>query len=78
MPSTSAHFVPSRVESRWRITRLLHSAVAEVWVKFLLSLLGLALAFAAALFSTVSRDAGNVWATVILASLALLLGRSWG
>jgi len=70
--------VPSRVESRWRITRLLHSAVAEVWVKFLLSLLGLALAFAAALFSTVSRDAGNVWATVILASLALLLGRSWG
>jgi len=65
--------VHSHVPSRRRFTRLLHSAVAEVWVKFLLSLLGLALAFAAALFSTVSRDAGNLWATIILASLALLL-----
>jgi uncharacterized protein (DUF58 family) len=45
----------------------------EVWVRFLLALLGLGLAFATALFSTVSRDAGNVWATVILASLSLLL-----
>jgi uncharacterized protein (DUF58 family) len=44
-----------------------------VWVKFLLALIGLALAFAAALFSTVSRDAGNVWATVILASASLVL-----
>jgi uncharacterized protein (DUF58 family) len=44
-----------------------------VWVRFFLALLGLGLAFAAALFSTVSRDAGNVWATVILASLSLLL-----
>jgi len=31
------------------------------------------LAFAAALFSTVSREAGSVWGTVILASAALLL-----
>jgi uncharacterized protein (DUF58 family) len=53
---------------RWR-----HSPPLEVWVRFLLALLGLGLAFAAALFSTVSRDAGNVWATVILASLSLLL-----
>jgi uncharacterized protein (DUF58 family) len=44
-----------------------------VWVKFLLALVGLALAFAAALFSTVSRDAGNLWATVVLASTSLLL-----
>ena len=51
----------------------LQSASADVWVKFLLSLLGLGLAFAAALFSTVSRDAGNVWATVILASASLVL-----
>ena len=35
--------------------------------------MGLGLAFGAALFSTVSRDAGNVWATVILASASLLL-----
>ena len=51
----------------------LQSASAEVWVKFVLALVGLALAFAAALFSTVSRDAGNVWATVILASVSLVL-----
>jgi uncharacterized protein (DUF58 family) len=51
----------------------LQSASAEVWVRFLLALLGLGLAFAAALFSTVSRDAGNVWTTVILASSSLVL-----
>ena len=51
----------------------LQSASAEVWVRFLLALLGLGLAFAAALFSTVSRDAGNVWSTVILASSSLVL-----
>jgi uncharacterized protein (DUF58 family) len=42
-------------------------------MKFLLALVGLALAFAAALFSTVSRESGNVWATLILASAALIL-----
>lgn len=42
-------------------------------MKFLLSLVGLGLAFAAALFSTISRDAGNLWATVILASTSLVL-----
>jgi hypothetical protein len=53
---------------QWR-----HFPAAEVWAKFLLALVGLGLAFAAALFSTVSRDAGNLWATVILASISLLL-----
>ncbi len=42
-------------------------------MRFLLAIVGLMLAFAAALFSTVSRDAGSVWGTVILASAALLL-----
>ena len=56
-----------------RIIRWLQSAAAEVWIKFLLALLGLGLAFASALFSTVSRDAGNLWATVILASVSLVL-----
>lgn len=56
-----------------RAVQWLQSARAEVWVKFLLSLVGLALAFGAALFSTISRDAGNVWATVILASTSLVL-----
>src|SRR5882724_13544749 len=56
-----------------RVALWLQSASAEVWGKFLLALVGLALAFGAALFSTVSRDAGNVWATVILASTSLVL-----
>ena len=56
-----------------RLAQWLQSASAEVWVKFLLALVGLGLAFVSALFSTVSRDAGNVWATVILASTSLVL-----
>src|SRR5580698_5537964 len=56
-----------------RLALWLQSASAEVWVKFLLALVGLGLAFASALFSTVSRDAGNLWATLILASVSLLL-----
>jgi uncharacterized protein (DUF58 family) len=45
----------------------------ELWVKFVLGFLGLALAFAAALFSTVSRESGNLWATLVLSSAALIL-----
>jgi len=56
-----------------RITQWLQSSGAEVWAKFIMALVGLGLAFASALFSTVSRDAGNVWATVILASTSLVL-----
>lgn len=51
----------------------LQSASAEVWAKFLLALVGLGLAFVAALFSTSSREAGNLWLSVALASLALIL-----
>ena len=51
----------------------LQSSSAEVWVKFLLALVGLGLAFGAALISTASGEAGNLWASVILASLALLM-----
>src|ERR1700691_3118311 len=50
----------------------LQSTTAEVWLKFLLALVGLGLAFGAALLSTASGEAGNLWASVILASLALL------
>jgi uncharacterized protein (DUF58 family) len=42
-------------------------------VRFLLALVGLALAFGTAIFSTVARESGSVWGTVILASVALLL-----
>jgi uncharacterized protein (DUF58 family) len=51
----------------------MQSVSAEVWVKFLLALVGLSLAFCAALISTAYGEAGNVWASVILASLALLM-----
>jgi len=56
-----------------RVAEWLQSSSAEVWIKFLLALVGLGFAFAAALFSTISRDAGNLWATVILASISLVL-----
>jgi uncharacterized protein (DUF58 family) len=42
-------------------------------VRFLLAIVGLALAFGAALFSTVTGEAGNVWGMIILASASLLL-----
>ncbi|HST09097.1 MAG TPA: hypothetical protein VLL05_01875, partial [Terriglobales bacterium] len=60
----------SRYERLIALVRLEH---ADIWLKFLLALLGLGLAFAAALFSTVSRESGNVWATLVLASAALIL-----
>jgi len=70
-PTTSARIAPlSRVQ---RLSHFLHINIPEVWVRFLLAIVGLILAFGAALFSTVSRESGNLWATLILASLALLL-----
>jgi uncharacterized protein (DUF58 family) len=56
-----------------RFSRFLHIDIPEVWVRFLLAIVGLVLAFGAALFSTVSRESGNLWATLVLASAALLL-----
>jgi len=56
-----------------RFSRFLHLDIPEVWVRFLLAMVGLTLAFGAALFSTVSRESGNFWATLVLASAALLL-----
>jgi len=53
--------------------RLLRFGLSQVWVRFLFAILGLVMAFGAALFSTVSRESGNVWGTIILASAALLL-----
>jgi len=47
--------------------------LSQVWVRFLFAIVGLILAFAAALFSTVSREAGSVWGTIVMASVALLL-----
>lgn len=50
-----------------------HFGLSQVWVRFLIAIVGLVLAFGAALFSTVARESGNIWATVVLASAALLL-----
>lgn len=55
------------------VSQFLHVDIPEVWVRFLLAIVGLILAFAAALFSTVSRESGKLWATLILASAALVL-----
>src|SRR2546426_11201004 len=65
---------PAQVSSaEERLPRWLKLQIPEVWVRFLLAIAGLALAFGAAMFSTVSRESGNLWATLILASAALLL-----
>jgi uncharacterized protein (DUF58 family) len=77
LASKSVHVVSrSQKNASSRFTRFLALVKlehADLWLKFLLALLGLALAFAAALFSTVSRESGNIWATVVLASAALIL-----
>ena len=71
--SSVANPLKSGISMPGRLAEWLQSSTAEVWLKFLLALVGLGLAFTAALFSTISRDAGNVWATVILASASLVL-----
>src|SRR5215471_5716627 len=50
---------------------LLANVDREAWLRFLLALAGLALAFAAAVFSSAASEAGNVAATAIFASVAL-------
>src|SRR5690348_4929255 len=72
LPSTSVTEIPTTRKER-SLAALLHLGLPEVWVRFLVSLLGLGLAFAAALGSTVARDDGNVAATAVLATAALLL-----
>ena len=47
--------------------------LSQVWVRFVVAILGLMLAFGAAIFSTVTRESGDIWTTIILASIALLL-----
>ncbi|PYX07042.1 MAG: hypothetical protein DMG88_15965 [Acidobacteria bacterium] len=65
---------PAQVSStEKRLPRWLKLEIPEAWVRFLLAIVGLTLAFGAAMFSTVSRESGNLWATLIFASLALLL-----
>lgn len=58
--------------------RVFQAGSSGAWLRFLLAAVGLTLAFAAAIFSTASRDAGNVAATVVLASLALVMATAVG
>lgn len=69
--SSGGSKVISSEPGRW--AQWLQSSAVEVWIRFLLALVGLGVAFAAALFSTATRDSGNLWATVILASVALIV-----
>jgi len=55
------------------LARVFRLQIPEVWIRFLIAIIGLVLAFSAALFSTVSRESGNLWATLILSSVALVL-----
>jgi uncharacterized protein (DUF58 family) len=56
-----------------RIKSLAANIDRDAWLRFFLALAGLALAFAAAVFSAAASEAGNVVATVAFASGALLL-----
>lgn len=64
----------SETITRLRVPSFLKTIrLPQIWIRFLLAIVGLALAFATALFSTASRDAGSLWGTIILASASLLL-----
>jgi uncharacterized protein (DUF58 family) len=52
---------------------VLANADREAWQRFFLAVAGLALAFTAAVFSSVARDRGNTVATAIFATSALVL-----
>lgn len=58
---------------RQSLQSALSSFERGAWIRFFIALGGLALAFVAALCSTVARESGNLLATVVLASLALVL-----
>jgi uncharacterized protein (DUF58 family) len=58
---------------RQQIARALGSVERGAWVRFFVAIFGLILAFASALLSTASREAGDTIATAVFASSALLL-----
>jgi uncharacterized protein (DUF58 family) len=58
---------------RQKIVQLLEAVEGGAWLNFFFAVFGLALAFASALLSTASREAGDRLSTAIFASFALLL-----
>jgi uncharacterized protein (DUF58 family) len=73
MPDLAKSAASRQPDGRGRLAGFSGGRISEVWARFLLAIAGLVLAFGAALFSTVTRESGNLWATVILSSVALLL-----
>src|ERR1022692_3625823 len=71
-----SHVISERTQTSLQpasASRFPRLALSQVWVRFLLAIVGLMLAFGAALFSTILAESGNLWGTIILASAALLL-----
>jgi uncharacterized protein (DUF58 family) len=50
----------------------------EAWLRFLIAIIGLGLAFVAAILSSIARESGNTAATALFASTALLLAGAVG
>ena len=77
---TSLAHMKSSLDLRF-FRKLAHAWEVEnpaAWLRFLAGATGLAVAFASAVFSTAAREAGNVWATFILASFALVVALAVG
>lgn len=70
MASANQSIVRSRLSG---IAAIFRAENSGAWSRFVLAAVGLTLAFAAAIFSTATRDTGNLVATVVLAVIALLL-----
>src|SRR5262249_53104298 len=64
---------PARLMRIRSLAQVFRAENSGSWLRFLLAAVGLTVAFGAAIFSTAARDAGNVVATVVLASVALFL-----
>jgi uncharacterized protein (DUF58 family) len=62
---------------RW-LSISLRSENSGAWLRFFVAVAGLTLAFAAAIFSTTARESGNLIATIVLASLALIIAVAVG
>src|SRR5262245_30638976 len=56
-----------------RITALFSKLDRSAWIRFFAAVAGLSLAMLAAIYSTVFRESGDLWATAALASLALII-----
>ncbi len=63
----------SHMSLREQFVAALRDVERGAWMRFFVAIVGLSLAFASALLSTASSEAGDVLATIVFASAALLL-----